>query len=140
MRTLATALLGLLLAAPAIAKDSEAETCLRNKVWDGYADGWGIRTMTTTEVNAGKTKNYLVTLYRGNEYRILTCGDETVANLDVLIYDAKGNLIDRDTTTDREPTLVFEPKDTSAYYVVLYLRELKQRGKAAEVSMAVVYR
>ena len=140
MRLIATTLLGLLLATSAAAKDSESETCLRNKVWDGYADGWGIRTMTTTEIQPGKTKNYLVTLYRGNEYRILTCGESTVANLDVLIYDAKGNLISRDTTTDREPVLSFTPKDTSAYYVVLYLREMKQGKRAAEVSMAVVYK
>ncbi|MFT4623540.1 MAG: hypothetical protein ACI8PZ_002196 [Myxococcota bacterium] len=140
MRTLITALIGLALSSPALAKDSEAETCLRNKVWDGYATGWGIRTMTTTEINAGKTKNYLVTLYRGNEYRIVSCADPSVSNLDVLIYDAQGNLLDRDTTTDREPSIVFTPKNTGAYYVVLYMREVKERKRAAEVSMAVVYR
>jgi hypothetical protein len=136
----ATALLALVLASAASAKGSESETCLRNKVWAGYADGWGIRTMTTTEINVGKTKNYLVTLYRGNEYRILTCGEQKIGNLDVLIYDAKGNLIRRDATTDREPLLLFEPETTGSYYVVLYLREMKTRERSSEVSMAVVYK
>jgi hypothetical protein len=124
----------------ALAGESEAETCLRTKIWDGYADGWGIRTMTTTELEIGKTRNYLVTLYKGNDYQVATCGDKTVTNLDVLLYDADGNVITRDNSTNREPLITFSPKETGSYYVVLYLRGLQAENQKAEAAMAVVYK
>ncbi len=120
--------------------DSEAESCLKTKVWDGYAEGWGVRTMTASTVPDGKTKNYLVTLYEGNEYRIRTCGDESFRNLDVLLYDAKGSLVLRDSTADREPELSFRPPGTGTYYVVLYAQSMVTPGSQGEAAMAVVYR
>lgn len=138
---LATALGGLILSTGlALADDSESATCLRNKVWEGYSDGWGIRTMTTTSVPTGKTKNFLVTLYKGNEYQFLTCADKHAANLDILLYDSTGAVVMRDATTDREPNLTFKPTATATYYVVLYLRETVARASSAETSLAIVYR
>ena len=128
-----------LFAAPATAGTEEAETCLRTRVWDGYADGWGIRTMTSTVLEAGKTRNYLVTLYKGNQYRIEACGDDSVKNVDVLLYDTEGNVITRDDTEDGKPKIEFEPKETGSYYVVVYQRELAGADKGG-VAMAVVYR
>ena len=137
----ALAALGLALLAPPVhADEAAAETCVRTKVWDGYAEGWGIRTLTSTTLADGATRNYLVTLYKGNEYQITTCGDEGIANLDVLLYDLNGNVVLRDETTDREPKLLFEPEDTSTYYIVLHARELADASTEAGVSMAVVYR
>ena len=40
--------------ARAQAHEKAAETCLRTKVWDGYAEGWGIRTMTSTMLDSGR--------------------------------------------------------------------------------------
>jgi hypothetical protein len=96
--------------------------------------------MTSTELEAGKTRNYLVTLYKGNEYRITTCGEKTVENLDVLLYDTEGSVITKDTTEDREPELLFTPTETATYYIVLYLRDLQPKKTSADVAMAVVYR
>ena len=98
-----------LMAGPAEAGKRDAEDCLRTRVWDGYGDGWGIRTMTSTELAAGKTRNYLVTLYKGNEYRIEACGDSAVQNVDVLLYDTNGNVIKRDETEDKTPRFEFTP-------------------------------
>ena len=128
------------LATVSVAGTQEAETCLRTKVWDGYADGWGIRTMTSTSLAKGKTRNYLVTLYKGNEYRIETCGDEDVRNVDVLLYDTQGNVVKRDDTIDREPKLEFSPEETGTYYIVLYQRDIDVTKDEAGVAMAVVYR
>lgn len=125
---------------PARADEKDAETCLRTKVWDGYAQGWGVRTMTSTTVPDGKTRNYLVTLYQGNEYRIQTCADDQVRNLDVLLYDTKGNVIARDTTVDREPEVVFKPTTTGTYYIVIYNREAVRADRVGGAAMAVVYR
>jgi hypothetical protein len=142
-------LAALALLAPAHADDKDAETCLRTKVWDGYAEGWGVRTMTSSSIPDGKTRNYLVTLYSGNEYRIQTCADQGLKNLDVLLYDTHGNVIARDNTPapdappgseDREPTLSFKPPATGTYYIVLYARETREKGGDGAVAMAVSYR
>lgn len=127
-------------AAPAAAAENEAEACLKTKVWDGYAEGWGVRTMTSTALPDGKTRNYLVTLYQGNEYKIRSCADAKIANLDLLLYDAKGSLVMRDETTDREPELSIRPPATGTYYVVLYARQAATPGAEGNAAMAVVYK
>ena len=129
-----------LMAGPAEAGKRDAEVCLRTRVWDGYGDGWGIRTMTSTELAAGKTRNYLVTLYKGNEYRIEACGDSAVQNVDVLLYDTNGNVIKRDETEDKTPRFEFTPEETGSYYVVVYMRGLEEGKENGGVAMAVVYR
>ena len=122
----------------AIASTNEAETCLRAKVWESYAEGWGVRTLTSTELESGKTRNYVVNLLKGNEYRIATCGDDKMVNLDVLLYDANGVIVARDSTSDREPSLAFQPPETGSYYVVLYAKEIAKSPAAA--AMAVIYK
>ncbi|MBX2796658.1 MAG: hypothetical protein KTR31_03280 [Myxococcales bacterium] len=116
----------------------EAETCLRTKVWEGYADGWGVRTMTSAQLEAGKTRSYLVTLYAGNTYKMLGCAEASTKNLDILLYTSKGELLARDDTSDREPQLSFTPEQTGTFYVVLYLRETSTPKAAA--ALAVSYR
>jgi hypothetical protein len=130
----------LLLSSAALASEKEAETCLRTKVWDGYAEGWGVRTLTSSALADGATRNYLVTLYQGNEYRVRTCADEAISDLDVLLYDVDGKVVQRDSTTDREPELTFKPPVTGTYYVVLYNRQSSGTGKEGHAAMAVVYR
>jgi hypothetical protein len=117
-----------------------AETCLRTKVWDSYADGWGVRTMTSTSLGQGATRNYLVTLYKGNEYQIRTCGDELVKNLDVYLYDLNGKVIAQDATEDREPSFGYKPDATGTFYIVVHARELTDATKEAGVAMAVTYK
>ena len=42
------ALFGLLTAGGiAIADEEEADTCLRTKIWEGYNEGWAVRTATS---------------------------------------------------------------------------------------------
>ena len=124
----------------ALADETKAEACLRTKVWEGYADGWGVRSMVTTEIEDGRTRAYLVTLYEGNEYQMKACADERLVNADLLLYDTKGNVIARDSTVSREPELSFKPPATGTYYVVLYAREMTEAGGKGEVAVAVTYR
>lgn len=136
-------MIGSLLALPLVAVAGDelaAETCLRTKVWDGYAEGWGIRTMTATSLKNGATRNYLVTLYKGNEYQIRSCGDAQVKNLDLYLYDLNGNVVKRDESADREPTLLYKPDETATYYIVVHARELADPNQDAGVAMAVTYK
>lgn len=128
------------LATPALADEAEAETCLRTKVWDGYADGWGIRTMTTAALEAGATRNYLVTFYPNKEYQIQTCGDAATKDLDVVIYDLEGKVQKRDTTSDREPIVTFKSDSIATYYVVVHAKQLEAGQSKAGVAVAVTYR
>jgi len=124
----------------ASANEKEAEACLRTKVWDGYADGWAIRTMTATTLASGATRNYLVTFYKGNEYQVQACGDSASSNLDLVLYDLNGDVVQRDDSTDQQPALRLKPTKTATYYIVVHARSLNEGKKESGVSVAVTYR
>ena len=42
-------------------------------------------------LDQGEAKLYQITLYRGNEYMIIGCGDETVGDLDMVVMDQNAN-------------------------------------------------
>ena len=65
---------------------------------------------------------------------------KNVKNLDVLLYDTDGNVLARDSTEDRQPSFTYTPKETSTYYVVLYVREVAEGAESAGVGMAVIYK
>lgn len=124
----------------ASADEKEAEACLRTKVWDGYADGWAIRTMTATTLAPGATRNYLVTFYKGNEYQVQACGDSAAQNVDLVLYDLNGEIVKRDETKDQQPALQIKPEKTATYYIVVHARSLAEGKKESGVSVAVTYR
>lgn len=125
---------------PAGASEEEAELCVRTKVWDGYAEGWAIRTMTSTSLADGTTKNYLVTLYAGNDYQFTACADGNSGNLDLLLYDRDGRVVARDETKGREPQFTYKPTTTATFYVVLYAQKSERPSEPTGVGLAVSYR
>lgn len=135
----ATLLLGAL-ATPAVADEAESEDCLRTQIWDGYNDGWAVRTATSTTLGLSEYRIYLVTLYKGNEYRVMACGDAQSSNVDVVLHDSDGRVVAQDTGKDREPRLTYKPKSTDSFFVVVHARSLVSQEARAGVSMAVTYR
>jgi len=125
---------------PALADEDYAETLLRQKIWDGYNEGWAVRTATTAELAQEEYRIYLVTLYAGNKYRILGVGDKGVSNLDLVLHDADGNTVSYDQSADPEPTLDFAPDTTATYFVVVNARTLTTGSNKAGVGMAVTYK
>jgi hypothetical protein len=125
---------------PAQADEDYAETLLRQKIWDGYNEGWAVRTATTAELSQEEYRIYLVTLYAGNQYRILGVGDKDVANLDLVLHDSDGNTVRYDETADPQPELQFTPDSTATYFVVVHARSLNGGGGKAGVGMAVTYK
>lgn len=130
----------LLFTGAARADEEAAETCLRTKIWDGYTSGWAVRTATNVTLGSGEHRVYLVTLYSGNEYRILACGDDNVANIDIVLYDAQGNQVGADATSDREPTLTYTPTLTDTFYIAVHASRLNDPAKKAGVATAVTYK
>ena len=130
----------LFLSAPALADEEGAETCLRAKIWDGYTSGFQVRSQTNTTLGSGEHRVYLITLYAGNEYKFLACGDENAANIDLVLYDAQGNVLLTDTSNDREPQLIYTPTLTDTFYLAVHGSRVNDAGKKAGVSTAVTYK
>lgn len=132
--------LGSVVVPSAYAGEAEAETCVRTKIWEGYKDGWAVRSATKTTLSEGEHRVYLVTLYAGNTYRMLACGDTDVSNIDLVLYDAKGAMVVSDPSADREPILEFTPNTTDTYYVAVHATKLNVAGVKAGVATALTYK
>jgi hypothetical protein len=137
----AAVLAGAAWAPPAAADEAEAESCLRTKIWDGYNEGWAVRTATSATLAEAEYRIYLVNLYKGNEYKIISCGDEVSDQVDLVLHDAEGNVVLQSESTDRQPQLSYKPDITGTFYVVVHATSLKKgAGDKAGVGMAVTYR
>jgi hypothetical protein len=120
-----------------------AESCIRSKVWEAYPQGWSVRTITHAELDEGEHKIYLLTLYSGNDYQILACGDDTMTNVDLVLYDADGKLIIQDNTTDRQPVIRYKPTGTDTFYVALHAVSRSDKANGVDkgsVAMAITYK
>ena len=133
-------LTSLLMTSLAFADAKRAEESLRTKIFDGYAQGWSVRTATSVELGDGEHRVYLVTLYAGNEYRVLAAGDDAVSNIDVVLYDSAGQQVGADTTMDRDPVLTYKPAKSDSYYVAVHASKLNDPKVKGWVATAVTYR
>ncbi|MCB9745715.1 MAG: pre-peptidase C-terminal domain-containing protein [Alphaproteobacteria bacterium] len=138
MRLLLTALLAL--ATTAQADRSQAEECLRNRIWEGYEQGWAVRTATSAKLGEGERRVYVVTLQADAQYRLLACADAGATDVDLVVHDVDGNVVAQDEDEGRQPTLDFKPKSTGTYYVAVYASAVAQPGVGADVGMAVTYK
>lgn len=134
------ALPALALPSAAMAGEKEAKTCLNTKIWDGYNDGWAVRTAVDATLEQGEHRVYLVTLYAGNQYSLKACGDSDAGNLDLVLHDKDGREVARDKSDGSEPSLGFTPQRTGTYYVALYAASLAENAQTAGVAMAVTYK
>lgn len=93
--TLAIILLSLLLAYSSFSQGTQAgllnncESSIDRLVNDGFLHDE--RLLMGGLIPEGEAKLYQITLYRGNEYMIIGCGDETVEDLDMIILDQDSN-------------------------------------------------
>lgn len=125
---------------PARADEEAAETCLRQKIWAGYSDGWAVRSATKTTLGQGEHRVYMVTLYAGNEYKISACGDTMAANIDLVLYDSKGAQVIVDPSFDREPVIAYTPTATDTFYIAVHATQLNKADSKAGVATALTYK
>ncbi len=137
-RTLFALVFSALTAQSALAK-SPVDDCLRTKIWDTYQEGWSVRATSEADVPFGGTKFFKATLLKGRNYRVLTCAEEGVKDLDVLLYDKDGKVVERDQTQNREPMMAFSPDKTGTYFIVLYLRDAEDKSKAAAAAWTLLH-
>ena len=131
--------IGLMVGGVALATEKEADDCLRQKIWNGYSEGWAVRTATTTELAQDEHRVYLLTLYAGNEYKVQVCADGSKKNdIDLVLHDVDGKEIKRDQSNNLEPELVFKPVETQTFYVAVYAADIEK--DKSWVALAVTYR
>ena len=148
-------LIALLLSGPAEAR-SEGRTCVNNKVTDNYMDGWRLRTSDAFTMEDDDTRYFLVTLASTIEYKVLACGDGSTEQVQIVVYNDSGRVIQSTEPDGRQAELIFKPPKSSSYFVgvkVVELEELpeaetrkekRQRKKEgpqrASVGLALIYR
>jgi hypothetical protein len=129
-----------LLSSLALADGKEAEECLRTKIWEGYSQGWAVRTVANANIADRGHKVYQVTLYKGNEYKMMACGDRDSKNVDLVLYDKSGNAVQRETTDNRDPWISFTPSATDTFYVAVFNTQPGTPGKAVDIATAVTFK
>jgi hypothetical protein len=125
--------LSALVASDAQADPAKAEACLDELIQGAVANGMRIRA---TDVDAGKPEeavNYRLTLYKGNTYLLMGCADGDTVDLDLRLYNAKGEYVDGDKSPDPKPFVSVEPETTGEYA----LQALVYKGPAAPTDFAV---
>ena len=130
--TVLTVFSGLLMS-EAHADPAKAEACLSELIQGAVANGMRVRA---TDVDSGKPEeavNYRVTLYKGNTYLLLGCADGDAVDLDLRLYNDKGEFIDGDKSPDPKPFVSVEPTITGEYA----LQALVYKGPDAPTDFAV---
>ena len=117
----------------------EGKECVRTKVADAYDDGWQMRRAGEAAIAFGRTAPMKATLLKDQSYRVVTCSSEDITELDVLIYDKKGNLIVRDEQDGNAPNLGYTPERTGLHYIVFYVRDASSRDAPGSVGWAVLH-
>lgn len=130
----------LLFAGLAHADPTDSESCLRTKIWQGYDEGWAVRTVANANVADAGHRVYMVTLYQGNTYKILACGDKFASNVDLVLYDKTGTAVQRDQSPDREPAISFSPTATDTFYIAVFNTTPREPGKAVDIATAVTFK
>ena len=115
------------------ADPDKAQACLNELIQGAVANGMRVRA---TDVDAGKPEeavNYRVTLYKGNTYLLLGCADGDSVDLDLRLYNDKGEFVDGDKSPDQKPFVSVEPTTTGEYA----LQALVYKGPDAPTDFAV---
>ena len=126
--------------APDKAREKEADTCIRTKIWSGYDQGWAVRNATSARLGGGEHRVYVITLEAGLEYKLLACGDKGIGDLDLVLHDVNGKEVARDSSNDREPMVSFTSPTTESYYLAVYAARMNEGATTGGVATAVTYK
>lgn len=77
------------------------------------------REIYTGSLNSDSDRDQWITLKGGEEYALLGVCDEECNDIDLFLYDEKGNEIDSDTASDDVPVVVVNPSRSARYRVHL---------------------
>ncbi len=141
-RTLRISSLVLLLAAGLLptqagADAAKARACVDEMVGQSVAQGRRLRAADNDLVGNQEALTYRVTLYKGMTYVLLGCADGEGVDLDIRLYDEKGELVDSDSSPDAKPFVAVEPPVTGEYALQLFVN--KATAPQTDVGVAITY-
>lgn len=116
---------------PADPATEAAECCLGAKWWEASEDGWRSPRFKSVTLKPGEVYEAPVTLTKDLHFRFEACGDPTVTELDLYLYDADNNILVTDGLPGREPRMTWVETKRAQRKVVVYLRETTTGGPAA---------
>ena len=121
--TTTAVLAALLLFALPVGADDEVDvgSCLRLMTQERAPQGLRMVSSDIQTLLLMKEAVYSFTLFAGNTYTLLTCSSANVADLDILLYDQAGLLVDSKGEVDRQPSLSIKPEKTGTFYLVVKL-------------------
>ena len=134
---LAAALFLLPTAPEAQADAGKAKACLDELVQGAAAQGRRLRATDSDSAGVQEAVDYRVTLYKGMTYVLVGCADGEEVDLDIRLYDADGNLVDKDGSPDAKPFVFVEPEKTGEYAMQVIVHQAKQ--PKTDFAVAVTY-
>ena len=81
------------------------------------SEGYFIKDVPGTYLRHNHYRTYSRYLYRGNCYVFVGVGDNTVTDLDAILYDRYFNILDYDTGYDKNPVIKFCPSYSGLYRI-----------------------
>jgi len=87
-------------------------------VWNEYLSEYELSDeydITYDSLNDSATDSYSVELDSFSTYQIVAVCDEDCGDIDLFLYDERGNLVDDDETTDDYPIVGVSPKISQEY-------------------------
>jgi hypothetical protein len=102
---------------------ADALACARTKAWDARAEGWSLRTLEHTALGLGERRAYATTLMAGRTYRVLSCAQGSLVDLDLALLDERGDVVLTDHDAGREPVLDLVDRP-GTWTLVLYGRRV----------------
>ena len=81
------------------------------------AKGYNVKEAPGTYLRQGHYRTYSRYLYRGNCYVFIGAVDNTVRDLDAILYDRLFNVIASDTSSKKNPIIQFCPRRSALYRI-----------------------
>lgn len=126
-------------AAHAEEETDAATACVRTKAWEARQQGWNLRALDAAALHQGQLYAWPLALAPGVTYRVLSCGEEGVKELDVLLVDGNGSVLARAEQGGREPSLDHTPEGPQRVHLVVRPRETGTAA-ALHTAIAVLYK
>jgi hypothetical protein len=100
---------------------ADALACVRTKAWEARAEGWSLRTLEHTALGLGEQRSYATTLMQGRAYRVVSCAQGALVDLDLALVGADGGVVLADHDAGPEPVLDLAERP-GTWTLVLYGR------------------
>ena len=113
----------------ALASEFGASLSARSLLQSLRANGYSVRDQYNHGIlGHGQSTIIRTTLHEGNSYVLAAGGSEDAYDVDILIYDENGNLLDRDTDSSNLAVAEITPRWTGTFYIKIVMFDSTHDG------------